>query len=199
MHLPCVYVYIHIHAYIPGNSLWPFWDGENVSKWFLCDLWRWNIFLSQPGIKIIRFLGSTLGWLIFIPGYVDFYTTEWEFIEVHLPVTWDSLEVKYVDKSTGPFQATRSAEIITKKSPVHILCKDIYKYVYENTWNPNDPLFLKVNPPKQGLFQLSNKGHLGSRYTLRIQVCPKRGITPIHSYSFRMGLEPEKSYSIREG
>ena len=25
------------------------------------------------------------------------------------------------------------------------------------------------------------------------------GITPIHSYSFRIGLEPEKSYSIREG
>ena len=29
-------------------------------------------------------------------------------------------------------------------------------------------------------------------------VCPKKGITPIHSYSCRMGLEPEKSYS-REG
>ena len=29
----------------------------------------------------------------------------------------------------------------------------------------------------------------------RIQVRPKKGITLIHSYSFRMGLEPEKSYS----
>ena len=40
----------------------------------------------------------------------------------------------------------------------------------------------------------------GGKYgklSLRIQVCPKKRITPIHSYSFRMGLEPEKSYSIR--
>ena len=29
-----------------------------------------------------------------------------------------------------------------------------------------------------------------SSSTLRIQACPKEGITPIHSYSFRMGLEP---------
>ena len=29
-------------------------------------------------------------------------------------------------------------------------------------------------------------------------VCPKEGITPIHSYDLGMGLEPEKSYS-REG
>ncbi len=34
---------------------------------------------------------------------------------------------------------------------------------------------------------------------LRIQGgCPKKGIGPLHSYSFRMGLEPENSYS-REG
>ena len=31
---------------------------------------------NSPGIKIMRFLRSTLGWLIFIPGYVDFYITE---------------------------------------------------------------------------------------------------------------------------
>ena len=31
--------------------------------------------------------------------------------------------------------------------------------------------------------------------SLRIQVCPKKGITPIHSYSFRMGLEHKTSYS----
>ena len=30
---------------------------------------------------------------------------------------------------------------------------------------------------------------------VRIQVCLKNGITPIHPYAFRMGLEPEKSYS----
>ena len=28
---------------------------------------------------------------------------------------------------------------------------------------------------------------------------PILGIIPIHSYSFRMGLEPEKSYSIGRG
>ena len=36
--------------------------------------------------------------------------------------------------------------------------------------------------------------HWRKRYvSLRIQVCPKKGITHV-SYSFRMGLEPEKSY-----
>ena len=36
-------------------------------------------------------------------------------------------------------------------------------------------------------------------HTLKIQVCPKKGISPIQSYCFRMGLEPEKSYSIGRG
>ena len=34
-------------------------------------------------------------------------------------------------------------------------------YVY---LEPNWPLFLKVNLPKQGLNSNQNKGHLGSRY-----------------------------------
>ena len=34
-------------------------------------------------------------------------------------------------------------------------------------------------------------------FSLGIQVCPKKGIAPIHSYSFRMGLEPENP--IRSG
>ena len=34
--------------------------------------------------------------------------------------------------------------------------------------------------------------------TLRIQVCPKKGTGPLHSYAFWMGLEPKKS-SSREG
>ena len=35
--------------------------------------------------------------------------------------------------------------------------------------------------------------------TLRIQIYPKKRITPIHSYSFRMGCFDHQSYSIGKG
>ena len=40
--------------------------------------------------------------------------------------------------------------------------------------------------------------HSSFQITLRIQICPKKGIIPIHSYSFRMGLEPSILFD-REG
>ena len=190
-----------------------------VKTWvngFLCDLWRWKIFLSQPSsqAQITWYKNHEIPWKYTL--MVDLYTRICWFwyhgMRIYRGTPTSPMRFlggqicRQITGSLPSHKVSRNyqlnqldSRIFTKKSPVHILCKDKYKYVYENTWNPNDPLFLKVNPPKQGLFQLSNKGHLGSRYTLRIQVCPKRGITPIHSYSFRMGLEPEKSYSIREG
>ena len=57
------------------------------------------------------------------------------------------------------------------------------------------------------LMEETSNNHLGYinlvnnriNYNLRIQICPKKGISPIHSYSLRMGLESYISYSIREG
>ena len=55
------------------------------------------------------------------------------------------------------------------------------------------------------LMEETSNNHLGYinlvnriNYNLRIQICAKKGISPIHSYSLRMGLESYKSYSIRE-
>ena len=61
-------------------------------------------------------------------------------------------------------------------------------------------------PCKIQLMEETSNNHLGYislvnkriNYNLRIQICPKKGISPIHSYSLRMGLESYKSYSIRE-
>ena len=44
----------------------------------------------------------------------------------------------------------------------------IYIYIY---LEPNWPLFLKVNRPKQGPFN-QNNGHLGSRYIYTLQIWP---------------------------
>ena len=57
------------------------------------------------------------------------------------------------------------------------------------------------------LMEETSNNHLGYinlvnnkiNYNLRIQICPKKGIYPVHSYSLRMGLESYISYSIREG
>ena len=49
------------------------------------------------------------------------------------------------------------------------------KAIYCN-WNRTDLYFLKVNPPKQGLFQ-SKTGHLGSRYVKVLGAHPKKQLS----------------------
>ena len=45
----------------------------------------------------------------------------------------------------------------------------MYKYIYIYTWNPNDLYFLKVNPPKHGLFP-SKQGSFGFQVYIYIVI-----------------------------
>ena len=69
-----------------------------------------------------------------------------------------------------------------------------------------NPMAVKKSPEKTNPIDMSWESlphmvpvtHSAVHETLRIQICPKKGITPIHSYSFRMGLEPTILFD-REG
>ena len=54
--LKYIYIYTYIYIYRPGNSLWPFWDG---------DLWPWCIYIR------ILFLNFYLPWGDFIAGLLN--------------------------------------------------------------------------------------------------------------------------------
>ena len=89
----------------------------------------------------------------------------------------------------------------SKKNIYFIGGRDILDQLWKNNMNTQQNQHDRLkNPHFQQINQTSSShSPFSNQQSLRIQVCPKILGLPLHSYSFRMGLEPQTSCSIGRG